>query len=84
MKVDTPALFMWWQRWCDKVRYPETHELLSEIYAGRKISWNTHELNLIFEAFRQSQKPVPLLWEDVIKHIIPHYYNILKKQKMII
>lgn len=72
-----PTLQGWWAKWTNIELYPNSLELLREIYPDCAVDSNLDILDTTITMIRLSRKPLPLLWSSMTKLLIPHYYRLL-------
>jgi hypothetical protein len=70
----TPHLYQWWIKWINPRAYPDSVPLLLELYPGRQMP-ETNTLRVVLRLLRESHKPIPLLWDDLVQVVLPFYYK---------
>lgn len=68
-----PFLFGWWTRWIDPVRFPDSIELIRQIFPTENIPADSLSMRRVLYRIRLVKKPIPLLWEEFRYGIIPFY-----------
>ena len=77
-----PVLQKWWLKWTSVDIYPDSIELLREVYPDCKVESGGVKFKVVLEKIRLSRKPLPLLWSTMTQLLIPYYYRLLVNKSL--